>query len=102
MDKPESILNALNRRIISTDKKSFEFKYEYKPGLIKYFTIELGKKYKINSSTKRISGSVVEVLGFIYKKEDNQEVATPLGVEVKFMRNNQTGTYYDLYELEEI
>jgi hypothetical protein len=100
--EPKSILDRLNRRIISTKKKSFQFKNEYKPGLIKYFTIELGKKYKINSSTKRISGSVFEVTGFIYNKDDNQEVDTPLGVEVKFMKNNQTGTYYDLYELEEV
>lgn len=89
-------------RIISDEKKSFRFKYEHKPGLIKYFTINLGKRYKIVSDTKKISGAVVDVLAFIYRKEDDVETTTPIGVQVKFLRNNNLGTYYDMFELVEI
>lgn len=89
-------------RIISDEKKSFRFKYEHKPGLIKYFTINLGKRYKIVSDTKKISGALLDVLSFIYKKDDEIETATPIGVQVKFLRNNSYGTYYDMFELVEI
>jgi hypothetical protein len=101
MDNSQNTTQEIRRRVSSKFKESFQFKYEHKPGLIKYFTIDLGKKYKINSSTKRINGLVLEVVAFIYDISDDQEIATPLGVEVKFMKNNQAGTYYDLYELEE-
>jgi hypothetical protein len=102
MDNSQNTDQEIRRRVSSKFKESFQFKYEIKPGLIRYFTIDLGKKYKINSSTKRIDGSVLEVIAFIYDKSDDQKIATPLGVEVKFMKNNQSGTYYDLYELEEV
>jgi hypothetical protein len=92
----------IERRKVSQDKKSFRFKHEYKPGLIQYFTIDLGKKYKVVSDTKRISGSVFEVLSFVYRSTDNIETAVPLGVQIKFLKNNQYGTYYDLHELVEV
>jgi len=101
-DFDSQVYRMIERRVSSKEVKSFQFKHQYKPGLIKYFTIELDKKYRINSDTKRINGSVVEVLSFVYKKGDNVQTSAPIGVEVKFMRNNQLGTYYDLHELVEV
>jgi hypothetical protein len=101
MNNSENTPQEIQRRVCSTGKKSFQFKHQYKPGLIRYFTIELGKKYKVNSTVKKINGTVLETLSFIYNMTDNQDFATPLGVEVRFMKNNQTGTYYDLHDLEE-
>lgn len=94
--------NMIEQRVTSKDKKTFQFKYEYKPGLNRYFTIDLDKKYKIVSDSKKISGATLETLEFIYKKTDDIETATPIGVKVKFMRTNQEGTYYDLHELVEV
>jgi hypothetical protein len=96
-----NVLDKLNRRFYSEDVKSFTFKHQYKPGLIKYYTIDLGKKYRIDSSSKKISGSLVEVLSFIYNQKENPKTATPLGVRVKFLRTNSIGTYYDMHELKE-
>jgi len=100
--EPKSILDRLNRRFYSEDVKSFTFKHQYKPGLVSYFTIDIGKKYKINSNTKKINGFIVEVLAFIYNQGQNPINSTPIGVRVKFLRNNNTGSYYDLYELNEV
>ena len=92
----------IERRKVSRDIKSFRFKHEYKPGLIQYFNIDLGKKYKVVSDTKRISGTVFEVLAFVYKGDDTIGSSVPIGVQVKFLKNNQYGTYYDLHELVEV
>lgn len=94
--------NKIEKRIISKEVKSFKFKYEHKPGLIKYFNIDLGKKYRINSEMRGIDKSIVEVLSFIYLKNSNVKIHQPIGVQVKFMKNNKIGTFYDLHQLVKV
>lgn len=78
------------------------FKLEPNPGIVKYKTIHIGRKYKIdNPSHNGINGRVAEVTNFIYKKGQDEMTQVPLGVELKFMSNNKKGTYYDIIHLVE-
>jgi hypothetical protein len=89
-------------RTLSDKVKSFMFKVEKNPGVLKFITIEIGKKYRINRSDLKINNRIFEVLNFIYRLKSDIETSTPEGIEVKFLDNNKKGTYYDFGDLEEV
>ena len=89
-------------RSTSNNIKSFMFKTEPKPGILKFVTIEIGKVYKINRPNTKINGRRVKVLNFIYPLKSEINSTEPLGVEVLFLDRNKKGTYYNVGELEKI
>ena len=81
----------------------FTFSYQTKPGVIEYNTIEIGKRYRIqNEKVKGVNGKIVEVLNFIYKKNQDEYNDSPFGVQVKFIGNKKKGTYYNMLDLKNL
>lgn len=84
----------------------YTFQVEIRPGVIKYNTISIGKKYKINRPDKKAAHNrVVEVLKFSYKKlkkDEPYDNEVPIGVIIKFTDRNVEGTYYDMLDLIEL
>jgi hypothetical protein len=84
----------------------FTFKVEVRPGVVRYNTIEIGKKYKfVNPSRKSVHNRVVEIVNFAYKKrkkDETYENDVPLGVITRFLDRNVKGTYYDMLDLVEV
>lgn len=84
------------------------FKVEIRPGVIRYNTIEVGKKYRINRpGLKAAHNREVQIIDFAYKKKEGgkdavYDDAIPLGVVVKFTDRNVKGSYYDMLDLIEV
>lgn len=101
-------IDMFNLRHQDKPSSKHTFKVEVRPGIVRYNTIEIGKKYKINKpGLKSAHNRVVEILNFAYKKKEGgkeavYDDAVPLGVVVKFTDRNVNGTYYDMLDLEEI
>jgi hypothetical protein len=102
----EEKIELFNLRNQDQPVPSFTFKVEVRPGVIRYNTIEIGKKYKfVNPSRKAVHNRVVEILNFVYKKrkkEETYENDVPLGVVTRFLDRNVNGTYYDMLDLVEV
>ena len=96
-------------RELSSTRPSYLFSYSPKPGQVKYKTITIGEVYNLNDGTKR-SNKQVEITSFVFRKEDTYYVEDkslpypeniqPIGVAFKFLRNNKSGTYYNVGDLE--
>ena len=83
--------------------ESYTFKQEDKPGIITYHDIELNKKYRINNpGHKGTHNQIVEVTSFLYKWNADEMAEQPLGVGIKFQKNNKNGTYYKISHLNPI
>lgn len=83
--------------------ESYRFKQEDKPGIVTYHDIELNKKYRINNpGHKGTHNQIVEVTSFLYKWNSDEMVEQPLGVGIKFQKNNKSGTYYKISHLNPI
>lgn len=95
-------IEEFNLRTVSNEVKSFMFKIEKVPGVLKFVTIEIGKKYRINRSDLKVKNRIFEVLNFIYPLKSNVETTDPIGIEMKFLDNNKKGTYYSIGDLEEV
>lgn len=95
-------IEEFNLRTVSNEVKSFMFKIEKVPGVLKFVTIEIGKKYRINRPDLKMKNKTFEVLNFIYPFRSNVEQTTPVGIEIKFLHNNKKGTYYNIGDLEEV
>jgi len=103
MKLTESQIKDYNLRKSSDNLSSFMFKVEEKPGLVKYTTISIGKKYRIeNKDNKGVNGKVIEVICFVYEYGDDVNTSDPIGVGVNFLFNKKRGTYYDVLHLKEI
>ncbi len=81
---PEVFYNA------KSTKKQNEDRYE----------IRIGSQYQINSPTSKKHNRIVEVLDYIYDKDDT--FFSPCGVKIKYLDTNRKGTYYTLQNLKEI
>jgi hypothetical protein len=98
----EEKIELFNLRKVEHTPGNYIFKLEKGPGVVVYKNIIIGKKYIINNpSHNGINGRLVEVLNFVYKKNQNEYVDTPIGVQLKFMSNNKKGTYYNIIDLAE-
>lgn len=95
-------VDEFNLRTLSNKVQSFMFKIEKVPGVLKFVTIEIGKKYRINRSDLKVKNRIFEVLNFIYPLKSNVETTDPIGIEMKFLDNNKKGTYYSIGDLEEV
>ena len=99
----ESQIKDYNLRKSGANISSFMFKVEEKPGVVKYTTISIGKKYRIeNPKNKGVNGKIVEIICFVYNYGDDINSSDPIGVGVTFLFNNKRGTYYDVLHLKEV
>ena len=64
------------------------------------YEIRIGSQYQINSPTSKEHNRIVEVLDYIYDKDDT--FFSPCGVKIKYLDTNRKGTYYTLQNLKEI
>lgn len=101
-------IDLFDLRVQENSISEYNFQIEEKPGILKYKKIKLGKKYVIKSDNKKkYSGRVLEVLSFIYKREEGGTDAlynnsVPMGVSVRFLDRNVKGSYYDVLDLVEL
>lgn len=103
MKLTEDQIKDYNLRKSGANISSFMFRVEEKPGVVKYKTITLGKKYKINNPNNRgVNGKTIEVICFVYEYGDDINSSDPIGVGVKFLFNNKRGAYYDVIHMKEI
>jgi len=110
MDIPKDINDLTNEQIENLkirkskpDVGSYFFRVEEKPGVIKYYNIKVNKKYRIENPDHRgVNGQIVTVTSFLYKWKDDEKSTQPLGVGIRFAKNNKKSTYYKVQHLKEI